>query len=90
MIKTIDPKFGHALCKLRKSAGLKLRVFARTAKVSPAWMSYVETGKRIPTWEFVEVCAGTLKAKKIPTDKIKRFKILGQKIVFQKTFGRVS
>jgi transcriptional regulator with XRE-family HTH domain len=53
---------GQRLRELREQAGLSLREVAKAAKISPAFLSDVELGRRFPTNEKLALIAQKIRA----------------------------
>ncbi|MBI4063606.1 MAG: helix-turn-helix domain-containing protein [Elusimicrobia bacterium] len=80
-------QFGLALRRLRESARLNIAGLARQVKVSPAWLSYVENGQRMPSWNFITACVSFLEKIEVSRGALTRLRATGRRLVMQKAFA---
>lgn len=78
--------FGKCLRELRKKTNLNLHGLAEKTKSSPAWLSYLERGRRVPSWELVESCVAVFKDCRVSRIELARFKDFGRKAILRKVF----
>lgn len=78
--------FGRHLRQLRVKANFNLHGLAEKIKSSPAWLSYLERGERVPSWELVESCVLVFKDCQVSRIELARFKDFGRKAILRKVF----
>lgn len=79
--------FGRKVSELRSKSNVNLRGFARTVGASPAWVSYVERGERVPSWPLVENMVRFFKTYNASQKDLKQLHLLGRKLMMRKTFS---
>jgi len=66
----IEPPLGLKLRQLREDAQISLREFAKRLKVSAAFLSDVELGRRHPS---ARILASIAKSLKVPVEELRRY-----------------
>ncbi|MBI4669214.1 MAG: helix-turn-helix domain-containing protein [Elusimicrobia bacterium] len=78
--------FGLLLTRLRNNASLSLCGFAKLAKASPAWLSYIEHGERRPSWEMVLNSIRILSKNGASKSSLEKLRSTGQRLILAKAF----
>ena len=81
-------EFGSCLHNLRVKANLNLHGLAKKINSSPAWLSYLERGQRVPSWPLVEGCIDVFKCVGIPIAELNHFKLLAKGEIMRKIFDK--
>lgn len=84
---TTNNHFGRCLHELRLKADLNLHGLAQKINSSSAWLSYLESGQRVPSWELVENCVGVLKDYKLSQKSLGELKRSARLAILKKTFN---
>lgn len=79
-------RYGFTLRSLREYANLSVTGFSRLIKSSPAWLSYIEHGERVPSWQFVTTCLNILDRNNVPKFALQELEDLGRRLIMGKTF----
>ncbi|GEM_PF-6614851 len=86
--KVARNEFGVCLRSLRSKANLNLHGLAQKINSSPAWLSYLERGQRVPAWPLIESCIDAFKCEGIPITELNHFKLLAKGEIMRKIFDK--
>ena len=84
--KNTRGEFGAYLRGLRTKTNLNLHGLAEKINSSPAWLSYLERGQRVPSWPLVEGCMDVFRRMGVSAEELSEFKILAKGEIMRKIF----
>ncbi|MBI4249835.1 MAG: helix-turn-helix domain-containing protein [Elusimicrobia bacterium] len=84
--QNLEEKFGTLLRRSRAAAGLNLGGVARRVGFSRAWLSYVERGRRVPSWALVEALTDLLGGAGVPKEEVMKIQDAGKRLISANDF----
>lgn len=79
-------EFGRNVYFLRQRLNLNIRGFARMTSASAAWISYIERGRRVPSWSLIENFIVFFSKHGIPKEELSQLETVARKLLLTRTF----
>ncbi|MBI4057622.1 MAG: helix-turn-helix domain-containing protein [Elusimicrobia bacterium] len=84
----VPKHFGLLLRRLRNKSQKNIHGLARSVRVSSGWLSYIERGKRTPSWNMVLDCVKVFSQEGITTEELNKLKKSGRKLILSKALSQ--